>query len=115
MPAWSERSKVIRYCGGVARQEDQGDPERGVREERRRRKREMVVDERLDPYSARFEVGESRREKLEREVREEWEVEEIVRRRSWEVLKTRCLGVEERKDGLVPVLGSVAVGDDFRR
>ena len=54
------------------------------------RDRERVVDERLDPYSGRFFPKEARTEKLARRVREERIVEDIVRRRTWEVVRSRC-------------------------
>lgn len=49
-----------------------------------------MINERLDPYSGRVEVRESRAERLARVVKEEQVVEGIVRRRTWDVIKGRC-------------------------
>ena len=54
------------------------------------RDRERVVDERLDPYSGRFFPTEARTEELARVIRNERVVEDIVRSRTWSVLKERC-------------------------
>jgi len=58
------------------------------------REQELVVDERLDPYSGRFFPREARAEELARRVREERIVEDIVRGRTWGVVRGRCEGVE---------------------
>lgn len=58
------------------------------------RAQERVVDERLDPYSGRFFPKEARTEELARRVRAERGTEEVVRGRTWGVLKGRCEGVE---------------------
>ncbi|MCJ1441217.1 MAG: hypothetical protein MMC23_001703 [Stictis urceolatum] len=76
-----------------------------AREEGMRRRGEALVyeygageeeepDERLDPYSARVERPEEPAEVLRRVLRGEREVEDIVRRRSWGVVKDRCTGVD---------------------
>ena len=52
--------------------------------------RERIVDERLDPYSARFFPREARTEMLAAVVRQERGVESIVRARSWKVVGERC-------------------------
>jgi hypothetical protein len=52
--------------------------------------RERVVDERLDPYSARFFPREARTETLASIVRQERRVENIVRVRSWGLVRERC-------------------------
>jgi len=49
-----------------------------------------VVDERLDPYSGRFFPRESRTEVLAQVIRNERVVENIVRERSWRVVRERC-------------------------
>ena len=87
----------------MARADDGNDPERGVREAEQRRKQDMVVNERLDPYSARFEVRESRQDRLKRAIREEWEIEGIVRARSWTVLRTRCEAVTGEWNDVAPI------------
>ena len=60
-----------------------------------------MVDERLDPYSGRFFPRESRTEVLAQVIRNERMVENIVRERSWRVVRERC-----------SELG--ALGDDWR-
>jgi hypothetical protein len=52
--------------------------------------RERVVDERLDPYSARFFPREARTETLAAIIRQERGVERIVRARSWKLVTERC-------------------------
>lgn len=54
------------------------------------RNRERVVDERLDPYSGRFFPREPRTEQLAMVIRMETGVENIVRHRTWEVIRERC-------------------------
>ena len=49
-----------------------------------------MIDERLDPYSARFFPQEARTEELARTVRNERVVEGIVRQRTWGVVEERC-------------------------
>lgn len=48
------------------------------------------MDERLDPYSARFFPREARTERLAAVVRQERGVESIVRARSWKMVGERC-------------------------
>jgi hypothetical protein len=103
LPIWSSRSEIIQYCSQVAEQEDVNDPERAIREEEQRKRQEAIVNERLDPYSGRFQVRESRRDRLKREVQEEWRIEDIVRSRSWEVLKSRCRALGNEWKDLAPV------------
>jgi hypothetical protein len=54
------------------------------------RVRERVVDERLDPYSARYFPREARTEKLAALVRQERAVESIIRARTWGLVVERC-------------------------
>jgi hypothetical protein len=68
------------------------------------KRREMVVDERLDPYSARFFPSEGRTERLAGVVRLEMGVEEVVRRRTWEVVRERCGG--DAEEGWLGALGA---------
>lgn len=66
------------------------------------RQREKVVDERLDPYSARYFPQESRTESLALLVRNERGVEKIIRARTWGLVGERCgdegLGFDEALD-----------------
>lgn len=74
----------------VATSPDPEDPEAAVQEAELERNRERVVDERLDPYSARFFPTEPRTAQLAMLIRQEQGVENIVRTRSWALVKERC-------------------------
>jgi Caffeine-induced death protein 2 len=88
--SWQARSDVLTYCAGVATSEDPDDPDILIRQIESERDRERVVDERLDPYSARFFPREARTEMLAGIVRNERSVENIVRARTWSVVSERC-------------------------
>lgn len=89
-PSWQARTDVLNYCSGVAASPDPDDPEAALQEAERMRNRERVVDERLDPYSGRFFPSEPRTERLAAVIRLEMGVENIVRHRTWEVVRERC-------------------------
>ncbi|KAL1862700.1 hypothetical protein VTK73DRAFT_6677 [Phialemonium thermophilum] len=89
-PSWQSRSQVLSYCALVATSPDPDDPEAAIREAELEKNRDRVVDERLDPYSARFFPQEPRTERLALLLRQEQGVENIVRTRTWEVVKERC-------------------------
>ncbi|OIW31865.1 hypothetical protein CONLIGDRAFT_678313 [Coniochaeta ligniaria NRRL 30616] len=89
-PSWQARTDVLNYCSGVAASPDPDDPEAALREAERMRDRERVMDERLDPYSGRFFPSEPRTERLAGVIRMEMGVENIVRHRTWEVVRERC-------------------------
>jgi hypothetical protein len=89
-PSWQVRTDVLNYCSGVATSPDPDDPEAALQEAERMRNRERVVDERLDPYSGRFFPSEPRTEQLASVIRLEMGVENIVRHRTWEVVRDRC-------------------------
>jgi predicted TIM-barrel fold metal-dependent hydrolase len=74
----------------VATSPDPDDPERALREAEKKKNRERIVDERLDPYSARFSPREARTEHLAIILRQEMGVENIVRTRTWDIVKQRC-------------------------
>lgn len=100
-PAWQARSDVLSYCALVATSPDPEDPEVAVREAELEKNRERVVDERLDPYSARFFPREPRTTQLATLLRQERGVESIVRARSWGIVKERCgESFEEWEDAL---------------
>ncbi|PHH61669.1 hypothetical protein CDD81_8080 [Ophiocordyceps australis] len=80
-PTWQARAEVLNYCGLVATSPDPNDPLAALREIQNQRDRERVVDERLDPYSARFFPQEPRTQILAALVRQERGVENIVRKR----------------------------------
>lgn len=89
-PAWHARSEVLSYCALVATSPDPDDPTAALREAELEKNRERVVDERLDPYSARFFPTDSRTEMLASVIRQERGVENIVRSKTWAIVKERC-------------------------
>ena len=91
-PSWQTRSDVLNYCAGVATSPDPDDPDLILRQTESARDRERVVDERLDPYSARFFPQEARTESLANLVRNQRTVEEIIRARTWSLVTERCSG-----------------------
>ncbi|KAG0649638.1 hypothetical protein D0Z07_3984 [Hyphodiscus hymeniophilus] len=91
-PSWQVRSDVLNYCASVATSPDPDDPESVLRQVESERDRERVVNERLDPYSARFFPREARTEMLAAVVRQERSVEKIIRARSWGLVGERCGG-----------------------
>ena len=54
------------------------------------RARERIVNERLDPYSARYFPREARTEALAGLIRNERMVESIIRSRTWSLVGERC-------------------------
>jgi hypothetical protein len=98
-PSWKVRSDVLDYCGAVAWSPDPDDPENILRQVEDSKARERVVDERLDPYSARYFPREARTESLAMLMRNERAVEKIIRRRSWGVMAERCeMGIETAEE-----------------
>lgn len=89
-PSWQARTKVLDYCALVAASPDPDDPERTLRDLENQKDRERVVDERLDPYSGRFSPREARTQMLASLVRQERGIENIVRHRTWDMVKQRC-------------------------
>lgn len=81
---------MLNYCALVAASPDPNDPERTLRELEKEKDKQRVVDERLDPYSARFFPREARTEQLATLIRQERGVEGIVRHRTWGVVQERC-------------------------
>lgn len=89
-PSWQSRSDVINYCAGVATSPDPDDPDHVLRQVEDTRARERFVNERLDPYSARYFPREARTEALAALIRNERMVESIVRSRTWGLMGERC-------------------------
>ena len=89
----------MNYCAGVATSRDPDDPDLVLRQVESAKDRERLVDERLDPYSARFFPKEPRTEILADIIRNERAVENIIRSRTWGLVSERCgelgLGWEE--------------------
>lgn len=84
------RSDVLSYCASVATSPDPNDPVSILREVEDAKVRERIVDERLDPYSARYFPKELRTEQLANVIRNERMVESIIRNRSWSMVAERC-------------------------
>lgn len=89
-PSWQTRSDVLNYCAGVATSPDPEDPDLILRQVESARERERVVDERLDPYSARYFPREPRTESLANLIRNERTIEQIIRSRTWSLVAERC-------------------------
>ncbi|KAF2866838.1 caffeine-induced death protein 2 [Massariosphaeria phaeospora] len=89
-PSWAQRSDVLDYCAAVAVSPDPDDPDSVLRQIDDVRARERVVDERLDPYSARYFPREARTESLAMLMRNERAVEKIIRSRTWSLIGERC-------------------------
>ncbi|KAH7054661.1 caffeine-induced death protein 2 [Macrophomina phaseolina] len=89
-PSWQMRSDVLSYCASVATSPDPDDPDSILREVEDAKVRERVVDERLDPYSARYFPKELRTEMLANVIRNERMVENIIRTRTWGMVAERC-------------------------
>lgn len=81
---------MLSYCALVATSPDPDDPEAAVRAAELERNRERVVNERLDPYSGRVTPSEPRTSRLVMLIRQEQGVENIVRTRTWGVVRDRC-------------------------
>lgn len=81
---------MLNYCASVATSPDPDDPDSVLREVENEKDRERVVDERLDPYSARFFPREARTESLAALIRNERAVESIIRTRTWGLVRERC-------------------------
>lgn len=94
-PSWQARADLLSYCALVATSPDPDDPEAAIREAELERDRERLVNERLDPYSARFFPREPRTEQLAALLRQENGVENIVRARTWGLVRERCGGEPE--------------------
>ena len=84
------RSDVLNYCAGVATSPDPDDPDHVLRQVEDARARERVVNERLDPYSARYFPRDTRTESLAALMRNERGVENIIRSRTWGIVGERC-------------------------
>ncbi len=91
-PAWEARSRVLSYCALVASSPDPDDPEAAIREAEVERNRAKVVEARLDPYASRFIPREPRTERLASIVKQEQDIDNIVRSRTWGVVSERCGG-----------------------
>lgn len=89
-PSWQSRSDVLNYCAGVATSPDPDDPDHVLRETEDSRARERIVNERLDPYSARYFPRDLRTESLAGLIRNERIVENIIRSRTWGLVGERC-------------------------
>ncbi|KAI5369583.1 Putative intermembrane space protein MIX23 [Septoria linicola] len=89
-PSWQSRADVLNFCASVATSPDPEDPDHVLRETQDAQARERIIDERLDPYSARYFPQDTRTESLAGLVRNERMVENIVRARTWALVGERC-------------------------
>ncbi|EOD51878.1 putative caffeine-induced death protein cid2 protein [Neofusicoccum parvum UCRNP2] len=89
-PSWQVRSDVLSYCTSVATSPDPDDPVSILREVEDAKVRERIVNERLDPYSARYFPKELRTEMLANVIRNELMIESIIRSRTWGLVAERC-------------------------
>ncbi|KAF2706538.1 hypothetical protein K504DRAFT_458938 [Pleomassaria siparia CBS 279.74] len=89
-PSWAVRSDILEYCSAVATAPDPDDPDQIQRQVEDTKAMERVVDERLDPYSARYFPSEARTESLAMLMRNERAVEKIIRSRTWDLIGERC-------------------------
>ncbi|KAK2626964.1 hypothetical protein QTJ16_004139 [Diplocarpon rosae] len=89
-PSWQMRSDVLNYCASVATSPDLDDPETVQRRLKSEEEKNKVVDERLDPYSSKVYPTEARTEALAALIRQERGVENIIRARSWGLVRDRC-------------------------
>lgn len=94
---------MLEYCASVASSGDPEDPDSLIRIAEDTANKQRVVDERLDPYSGRFFPKPSRTEILAQVVRNEKMVEDILRDRTWRIVRERC------GDPGTPI------GDDWRK
>ncbi|KAI1872761.1 hypothetical protein JX265_004862 [Neoarthrinium moseri] len=97
-PSWQSRSDILTYCAYVATSPDPDDPETVLREAESLKERERIVNERLDPYSARYYPREPRTQQLAQLLRQERNVETIVRSRTWGLVRERCTEPTEDAD-----------------
>ena len=74
----------------MATSRDPNDPDLVLREAEDAKAQEAVVDERLDPYSGRYFPRETRTELLANLLRNEKQVEKVIRERSWGLFNERC-------------------------
>jgi Caffeine-induced death protein 2 len=84
-PSWQTRTDILHYCAAVATSPDSPDPDLKSTADS-----ERIIDERFDPYSARFFPRETRTESLANLVRNEKIIEQIVRSRTWSVMTEKC-------------------------
>lgn len=92
---------MLYYCGVVAASPDPDDPDATLREMEKEQDRHRVVDERLDPYSGRFFPREARTEMLASLIRQENQIENIVRTKTWATVQQRCGGTSDSwQDGV---------------
>ncbi|KAI9732458.1 MAG: hypothetical protein M1818_007496 [Claussenomyces sp. TS43310] len=92
-PNWKARGQVLAYCTSVAAAPEPREEVPGADE---LDESLHVMDNRADPYSTRPVIRESRVSRLADVCRMEGVVEDIVRTRTWGVIKARCGDADER-------------------
>ena len=93
-PGWSTRDSILTSCKSVAHKLQSATPASDPSTSRNYWGSQQVVDERLDPYSARDYdwTRSSQAQQLSDVLQNESRTEDIVRSRSWAVLSERCIG-----------------------
>lgn len=81
---------MLSYCTLVATSPDPDDPEAALLKAENEKSRQRIIDERLDPYSARYFPREPRTQQLASLIRQEQSVENIVRSKTWATTNGRC-------------------------
>lgn len=94
-PTWEARRDALYFCGVVAASPDPDDPNATLREMELEENKHRVVNERLDPYSGRFFPREPRTETLASLIRQENQVEAIVKSKTWATVQQRCGGIDD--------------------
>ena len=74
----------------MATSPDPDDPEAAFLKAENEKSRQRTIDERLDPYSARYFPTEPRTQRLASLIRQEQSVENIVRSKTWATINERC-------------------------
>lgn len=86
LPTWKQRTAALEFCEGVYKEEVEK-----AEKVQKEKEEEMVVDERLDPYSARVPIRVSSWvENLESVLRVERGVERVIRQRTKGIVWERC-------------------------
>lgn len=96
-PSWERRDRVLTFCHKVSRREEEASDSTGPKVLHNPWGVVQTPDERTDPYSARdySYTRAPREEVLEDIVRTEMGVEQVVKSRTWGVLRDRCIGGAE--------------------
>ncbi|KAI1006908.1 hypothetical protein K3495_g1314 [Podosphaera aphanis] len=86
-PSWKIRDDILVYCASIAANTEANKPSSTSSTDD---SSERIVDERLDPYATRSHPVETKADKLNTIIKQEKDVERIVRDRSWKLINDRC-------------------------